>query len=117
MSNIAIHHFQINNHKCLIPFVISRKALVRISTMAENSNSSCSIEFDDYSFLSGSVNYSTEFSNDLSVSDLSISAEVEVLLYHFEPKGSDSQFISHNGKVVHGALESLSPEQVGNTDY
>ena len=103
--------------KPLIVFVTSPKALVRVLTMAESSNSSCSIESDDNSFLSGSVNYSTESSVDLSLSDLSVSAEVEVVPYCFEPEGSDSESISHGGEVVRGELDSLSPEQVGNTDW
>ena len=56
MPNIAIHHFLVNNRKPLIAFVMSLKALVCVFTMAESSNLSCSIESDDYSFLSGSVN-------------------------------------------------------------
>ena len=51
------------------------------------------------------------------VSDLSVSAEVEVLPYRFEPMTSDSKSISHGGKVVHGELDSLSPERVENTDW
>ena len=104
------------NRKPLILFVTSPKALVHVLTMAESSNSSCSIEFDDDSFHSESVNYSTESSDDRSVSDLSVSAEVEVLPYCFEPEASDSESIGHGGEVVHGELDSLSPEQVGNSD-
>ena len=44
------------------------------------------------------------------ISDLSVSAEVEVLPYHFEPVTSDSESIGQGGKVVHGELDSLSPE-------
>ena len=51
------------------------------------------------------------------ISDLSVAAKVEVLPYHFEPVMSDSESISHGGKVVHGELDSLSPERVGNTDW
>ena len=50
------------------------KALYAYLTMAESSNSSHTVECDDGSFLSKSVNYSTKFSNDLSVSDLSVPA-------------------------------------------
>ena len=96
---------------------MSQKALVCILTMAESSNSSCSVESDDDSFLSGSVNYSTESSVDLSVSDLSVSAEVEVLPYRFEPEASDNESIGHDGEVVRGELDSLNPERVGNTDW
>ena len=85
--------------------------------MAESSNSSCSIESNDDSFLSGSMNYSTESSVDLSISDFSVSAEVEVLPYRFEPEVSDSESIGHDGEVVRGELDSLSPERVGNTDW
>ena len=51
------------------------------------------------------------------ISDLSVSAEVEVLPHHFELMTSDSESIGHGGKVVHGELDSLSPERVGNTDW
>ena len=117
MSNTAICHFLVNNRKPLIVFVTSLKALVHVLTIAESSNSSCSVESDDGSFLSGSVNYSTESSADLSISDLSVSAEVEVLPYRFEPEASDSESIGHDGEVVRGELDSLSPERVGNTDW
>ena len=56
MSNIAIRHFLVNNRKPLIAFVTSPKALVSVLTMTESSNWSCNVEYDDYSFLSGSVN-------------------------------------------------------------
>ena len=95
----------------------SPKALVRVLTMTVSSNSTSSVESDDDSFLSRSVNYSTESNDDLSISDLFISAEVEVLPYRFEPKASDSESIGHVGEVVHGELDSLSPERVGNTDW
>jgi len=52
--------------------------------MAESSDSSSCIESDGNSILSGSVNYSTDYSDNDSISDLSISAETEVLPYHFE---------------------------------
>ena len=51
------------------------------------------------------------------ISDLFISAEVEVLPYCFEPVTSDSKSIGHGCKVVHGKLDSLSPERAGNTDW
>ena len=60
VSNIKIRCFQQNKHKCLVPYVMSPKALVCVLTIAENNDSSCSIESDDDSFLSGSVNYFTE---------------------------------------------------------
>ena len=50
------------------------------------------------------------------VSDISISAKVEVSPYCFEPVTCDSEFIGYGGKVVHAELDNLSPEQVGNTD-
>ena len=56
------------------------------------------------------MNYSTESSDDLSVSNLSISAEAEVLPYCFEPKVSNSESMGHDGEVVHGDLDGLSPE-------
>ena len=62
------------------------------------------------------MNYSIESSDDLSVSDLSVSAEVKVLPYRFEPEASDSESIGHGAEVVRGELDSLNPERVGNTD-
>ena len=94
---------------------MSRKALVCVLTMSESSNLICSIESDSDSFLSESVKCSTESTNDLSIYNLSIPAEVEVLPYCFEPNASDSESISHGGEEVHGKLDSLSPEWVGNT--
>ena len=115
MSNIAIRHFCVNNLNHLIIFVMSRKALVCVLTMSESSNLICNIESDSDSFLSESVNYSTESTDDLSVYNLSIPAEVEVLPYRFEPNASDSESNGHGSEVVHGKLDSLSPERVGNT--
>ena len=88
MSNIKICHLQENNHKCLIPYGMSPKALVHILIMAESNELSCSVESDDDSFLSGSVNYSTECTDDQSISDISILAEMEVqcLPYRFKSK-------------------------------
>ena len=60
----------------LILYMIPPKALVRILTMAESSNSSCAIESDDDSFLSGSVNYSTECTDEQSIPNKSVSAEM-----------------------------------------
>ena len=89
--------------------------------MVESSNFNFSVERDDDSILSGSVNYSTctESSDDFSVSDLSIPAEAEVLPYRFEPNESDSKSTgyAYGGEAVHGELDSLSPERVGNTDW
>ena len=85
--------------------------------MEESSTSSCSAESDVDSFLSGSVNYSTECSDDCSISDLSVSADVEVLPYRFEPEASDSESTGHGGKVDRGELDSLNPEWVGNIDW
>ena len=47
-------------------------------TMADSNDSSCYVESDDDSFLSGSVNYLTECSDDHSISDIFVSAETEV---------------------------------------
>ena len=63
------------NCKSLIPYMMSPKALVGVLTMAESSNSICCLE--DL-FLSGSVNYSIECSDDHSTSDTSISFEMEM---------------------------------------
>ena len=95
----------------LILFVTSWKALVCVLTMVESSNWSCS------AMILSSVNYSAESSNDLSISNVSISAKFEVLLYCFEPEMSDTESISNGGEVVHGELDSLSPDWVGNTDW
>ena len=51
------------------------------------------------------------------ISNLSISAEVEVLPYRLEPMTSDSKSIGHGGKVVQGELDSLNSERVGNTNW
>ena len=44
--------------------------------MAESNDLSCSAESDDDSFLSGSVDYSTECTDEQSISDISVSAEM-----------------------------------------
>ena len=46
--------------------------------MADSNDLSCYVESDDDSFLFGSVNHSTECSDDHSISDISVSAETEV---------------------------------------
>ena len=75
--------------------------------MEESSTLSCSAESDVDSFLSGSLNYSTECSNDCSISDLFVSTDVEVLPYRLEPVASDSKSTGHGGKVDRGELDSL----------
>jgi len=85
--------------------------------MAESSDSSSCVESDGNSILSGSVNYSTEYSDDDSISDLSISADTEVLPYHFEPKASDSESPGYSGDVDPGKLDGLSSERVGNINW
>jgi len=82
--------------------------------MAESSDSSSCVESDGDSILSGSVNYSTEYSDDDSISDLSISADTEVLPYRFEPEASDSESPGYSGDVDPGELDGLSSERVGN---
>ena len=58
--------------------------------MADSNDLSCYVESDDDSFFSGCVNYSTDCSDDHSISDISVLAEMEVQPYRFEPKVSDS---------------------------
>ena len=86
---------------------MSQKALVCVLTMAEIL--SCSIDSGDISFLSGSINYFTECSNDISISDLSIPTE--------EPETSDSNFTGHGIEVDCGALNSLGLEWVESSDW
>ena len=114
MSNIEIRHFRENNRKCLIPYMTSPKALVRVLTIAESNDSSRSAESDDDSFLSGSVNYSTECTDEQSISDISVSAEMVVQPYQFEPEVSDSESASHDDDDQSNDYYSLSPERVGN---
>ena len=64
-------------------------------TMADSNDSSCYVESDDDSFLSGSVNYSTECSDDHSISDISVLAEMEVRPYSFKPEVSNSESVDH----------------------
>jgi len=85
--------------------------------MAESSDSSSCIESDGNSILSGSVNYSMEYSDDDSISDLLISADTEVLPYCFEPEPSDSESPGHSGDVDPGELDRLSSERVGNINW
>ena len=116
VSNIEIRHFQENNRKCLILYVTSPEALVRVLTMAESNDSSCSAESDDDSFLSGSVNYSTECTDEQSISDISVSAEMGAQPYQFEPEVSDSESASHDDDH-RDDYYSLSPERVGNNHW
>ena len=62
-----------------------------IWTMAESDNSNCWFESDDNLLLYGPVNYSTECSNDHSISKNAIAAEIEVLPHRFKPKASESE--------------------------
>ena len=72
---------------------------------------SCCIEYDDDLFLSGSVNYSTECSDDHSISDISVLAEMKVWPYRFEPEVSDSDLVGY-GEEAH--TDDTSSERVGN---
>jgi len=85
--------------------------------MPESSDSSSCIESDGNSILSGSVNYSTEYSNNDSISDLSISADTEMLPYCFEPEASDSESPGYSGDVDPGELDRLSSERVENINW
>jgi len=85
--------------------------------MAVSSDSSSCIESDSNSILSGLVNYSMEYSDDDSISDLSISPETEVLPYCFKPKVSDSESPGHSGNVHPGKLDGLSSERVRNINW
>ena len=59
------------------------------------------------------MNYSTECS-DHSVCDISVSAEMEVQPYCFEPEVSDSKSVGH-GEKVH--TDDSSSERVGNNHW
>ena len=98
-------------------YVTSPKALVRILTMAESKDSSCSVESDDDSFLSGSVNYSTECTDEQSISDIFVSAEMGAQPYQLEPKVSDSESASHDDGDHRDDFYSLSPERIGNNHW
>ena len=82
--------------------------------MADSTDSSCCVKFDDDSFLSGSVNYSTECSDDHSVSDISISVNMKVQPYCFELEVSDSESVDH-GEEAH--TDDSSSESVGNNHW
>ena len=92
----------------------SPKALVCVLTMAESKDSSCSAESDGDSFLSGSVKYSTECTDEQSISDISVSAEMGVQPYQFEPEVSDSESASHDDDDHMDNFYALSLERVGN---
>ena len=90
--------------------------------MAESSDSSYS-DSDTDSILSGSVCYSTEYSSDddddssidLHDSESSVSTELGVLPYHFEPEAFDSEStVGHGGEID---PSEFSLERVGNTDW
>ena len=90
--------------------------------MAESSDSSYS-DSDTDSILSGSVCYSTEYSSDddddSSIdshdSESSVSTELGVLPYRFEPEASDSESTIGHGGEIDPSESSL--ERVGNTDW
>ena len=85
--------------------------------MADSNDSSCYIESDDDSFLSGSVNYSTECSDDHNISDISVLAETEVRPYRFEPELSDSESVDHSEDARIDDTHPSSPERVGNNHW
>ena len=85
--------------------------------MAESNDSSCSIESDDDSLLSGSVNYSTECTDEQSISDISVLAEMGVQPYRFKLKVFDSESAGHDDDNHKDTFYSLSPEQVGNNHW
>ena len=85
--------------------------------MAESNDSSCSAESDDDSFLSGSVNYSTECTNEQSISDISVSAEMGAQPYQFESELSDSESASQDYDDHRDDYYSLNPERVGNNHW
>ena len=83
--------------------------------MADSNDSSYCIESDDNSFLSGSVNYSTECSDDHSISEImnfdhSILAEMEVRPYRFKPEVSDSESVGYGEDTHTDDFYTLSPE-------
>ena len=85
--------------------------------MADSNDSSCYIESDDNSFLSGSVNYSSECSDDHSIPDISVLAEMEVRPYRFELKLSDSESVDLSEDAHIGDTHPSSPERVGNNHW
>ena len=91
-----------------------RRPQYAVLTLADSSDLSCCIESDDDSFFSVSVNYSAECSDDHSIPDISVSAEMEVWPYRFEPEVSDSESVDH-GEEAHTDDSSL--EQVGNNHW
>ena len=106
-----------SDRKCLILLVTSRKALLGELSMAESEELSYYTESDSDSYLSGSVTYSTDSSDDDGVSDTSVSPESEVAPYRFEPEYVDSESRDLRGEVDPVESDSLSPERVGNTDW
>ena len=85
--------------------------------MADSNDSICYVESDDNSFLSGSVNYSTECSEDHSVSDISVLAKMEVKPYLFEPEVSNSESVDHGEDADIGNTHPSSTERVGNNHW
>ena len=85
--------------------------------MADSNDSSCYVESDDDSFLSGSVNYSTECSDDHSISDISVWAETEVRPYRFKPELSDSESVDHGEDAHIDVTHPSSPKRVGNNHW
>ena len=85
--------------------------------MADINDLSCYIESDNDLFLSGSVNYSTECSDDHGISDISVSVEMEVQPYRFGPKLSDNESVDL-GKDSHiDDTHPSTPERVGNNHW
>lgn len=89
--------------------------------MAESSDSSYSVDSDSDSILSGSVCYSTDYSdNDDDSINSSVSTEMGVLPYRFEPEASDSESMGgHGGEVDPSRADpsESSLERLGNTDW
>ena len=85
--------------------------------MADSNDLSCYVESDGDSFLSGSVNYSTDCSDDHSISDISVSAETEVRPYHFELEMSNSESVDHGEDAHIDDTHPSIPERVGNNHW
>ena len=71
-----------------------------------------------YSFLGlWTVNYSTECTDEQSISDISVLAKMGVQPNQFEPKVSDSESASHDDNDHRDDFFSLRPERVGNNHW
>ena len=82
--------------------------------MAESGELGSYADSDSDSFLSGSVDYSTDGSDDDSASDSSILPEFEVTPYRFEPErvvnDTESEPMGDSGEEGPGVSDGRRPE-------